>query len=315
MVKMLFILLAFPSFIKGCTGHTLYREVGETAVFHCNSTREDVQSFYFQGGTDFRKVIITYHKTKTPDEPSRPDTYLNLGDKTVTFRNLTVSDNGTKKCIISHGHPGGITEDTTITLIITATPGAVTLERHNPESPGDVSNASLTLTAIAVYPVSNISWIVSGVLEHQWKNVVKQDKNSLLFNISSTAFFNCSDGSARLIRCSLGGVSSDEKMVCQQPKGVPIDTSLPVYIIVPVVFLPGVAVVALLVGLCYWKLRRNPPGPPMPEQDNVQGVELQVFRPRTDETPIRQQSAAMGTIGTTAEKETDETDLLLTTGP
>ncbi|CAL8389472.1 unnamed protein product [Boreogadus saida] len=155
-----------------------------------------------------------------------------------------------------------------------ATPDAVTLERHNPESPGDVSNASLTCTAIAVYPVSNISWNVSGVLEHQWKNVVKQDKNSLLYNISSTAFFNCSDGSARLIRCSLGGVSSDEKMVCQQPKA----------------------------------------GPPMPEQDNVQGVELQGFRPRTDETPIRQQSAAMGTIGTTAEKETDETDILLTTG-
>ncbi|CAL8236059.1 unnamed protein product [Boreogadus saida] len=194
-----------------------------------------------------------------------------------------------------------------------ATPDAVTLEHHNPESPGDVSNASLTCTAIAVYPVSNISWNVSGVLEHQWKNVVKQDKNSLLFNISSTAFFNCSDGSARFIRCSLGGISSDEKMVCQQPKGEPMDTSLSNLIIVAVVFLAGVAVVALLL-FCRWKLRRNPPGPPMPEQDNVQGVELQVFRPRTDETPIRQQSAAMGTIGTTAEKETDETDILLTTG-
>ena len=100
-----------------------------------------------------------------------------------------------------------------------ATPDAVTLDHHSPEIPGDVSNASLTCTAIAVYPVSNISWNVSGVLEHQWKNVVKQDKNSSLFNISSTAFFNCSDGSTRLIRCFLGGVSSDEKIVCQQPKG------------------------------------------------------------------------------------------------
>ncbi|CAL8241960.1 unnamed protein product, partial [Gadus morhua 'NCC'] len=52
--------------------------------------------------------------------------------------------NGTYKCIISHGDPGGITEDTTITLIITATPDAVTIEPHNPESAGDVSNASLT---------------------------------------------------------------------------------------------------------------------------------------------------------------------------
>ncbi|XP_056443511.1 uncharacterized protein LOC130380356 isoform X2 [Gadus chalcogrammus] len=37
-----------------------------------------------------------------------------------------------------------MTEDTTITLIVTATPNAVTIEHHNPESAGDVSNASLT---------------------------------------------------------------------------------------------------------------------------------------------------------------------------
>ena len=91
-------------------------------MFQCNSTRKDVRSLYFQGGTDFRKVIIGYHKTKTPDEPSRPDTYLNHENKTVTFGNLTVSDNGTYKCIISHGDPGGITEDTTITLSITGRP-------------------------------------------------------------------------------------------------------------------------------------------------------------------------------------------------
>ena len=103
-----------------------------------------------------------------------------------------------------------------------ATPSALTLEHHDPDSAGDVSNASLTCTAIAVYPVRNISWNVSGVLEHQPKNIkpqeVKQDKNSLLFNISSTAFFNCSDKSTPHIRCSLGNVTSDDKIVCEQPK-------------------------------------------------------------------------------------------------
>ncbi|CAL8284406.1 unnamed protein product [Gadus morhua 'NCC'] len=126
---------------------------------------------------------------------------------------------GTYKCIINHGVGRGKTEDTKTTLSITATPDTVTLERPIPGSAGDVSNASLTCTAVAVYPVSKMSWNVSGVLEHQWENIVTQDKNSLLFNISSTAFFNCSDKSTRLITCSLGGVSSDEKSVCQQPKG------------------------------------------------------------------------------------------------
>ncbi|XP_030210484.1 cell adhesion molecule 3-like isoform X1 [Gadus morhua] len=308
-MEILFLLLGFLFFVKGCTGLTLPGKVGGTVVFQCNSSKKEIKSISFQGGPGFKTVKIQYYAPTNETKIFRLDTVLNLVDKTITFKNLTVSDEGKYKCVIFYGEARGKTEDTITTLNITATPDAVTLDHHSPESPGDVSNASLTCTAIAVYPVSNISWNVSGVLEHQWKNVVKQDKNSSLFNISSTAFFNCSDGSTRLIRCFLGGVSSDEKIVCQQPKGVPIGTSL--LIIVPVVFLAGVTVVALC---CDWKPKRNSPGPPMPEQDNVQDVELQVFRPRTDETPIRQQSAAMGTIGTTAEKETDETDILLTTG-
>uniref|UniRef100_A0A8C5FEV0 Ig-like domain-containing protein n=1 Tax=Gadus morhua TaxID=8049 RepID=A0A8C5FEV0_GADMO len=198
-MKMLFLLLAFPFFFKVCTGLLLSGEVGGTVLFQCNSIKMEIKSMSFQGGTAFKKVIIGYHAPTNKTEVLRPDTFLNNVDKTVSFGNLTVSDEGTYKCIINH-----------------ATPDTVTLERRIPV---DVSNASLTCTAIEVYPVSKISWNVSGVLEHQWENIVTQDKNSLLFNISSTAFFNCSDKSARLIKCSLGGVSSDEKSVCQQPKG------------------------------------------------------------------------------------------------
>ncbi|CAL8406788.1 unnamed protein product [Arctogadus glacialis] len=247
-MEILFLLLGFLFFVKGCTGLTLYGEVGGTVVFQCNSTIKDIISIYFQGGPGFTDFIIGYHKTKNLTEPKRLHTKLSLENKTVTFWNLTVSDKGIYKCLIDHGVGRGITEDTITTLILIATPGAVTLERHNPESAGDVS--SLTCTAIAVYPVSNISWNVSGVLEHQWKNVVKENKNSLLFNISSTAFFNCSDGSARLIRCSLGGVSSDEKIICEQPEG---HTSLLYFLLLIVLVLVCVG------GFAWWKkCKRNP---------------------------------------------------------
>ncbi|XP_059905085.1 uncharacterized protein LOC132455269 isoform X2 [Gadus macrocephalus] len=218
-MEILFLLLGFLFFVKGCTGHTLYGEVGGTVVFQCHSTKKEIKYFYFQGGTDFKKVIIGYLKTKKHNEPSRPDTYLNHENKTVTFGKLTVSDEGSYKCIISHGDPGGMTEDTTISLSISATPDAVTLEHHNPQIAGEVSNASLTCTAIAAYPVSKISWNDPSVHKHPSEDRVTKDNNSLLFNISSTASFNCSDGSTQLIICSLGGVSSDGKIVCQQPKG------------------------------------------------------------------------------------------------
>ncbi|XP_059905087.1 uncharacterized protein LOC132455269 isoform X4 [Gadus macrocephalus] len=266
-MEILFLLLGFLFFVKGCAGLTLYGEVGGTAIFPCNSTMENINFIYFQGGPDFSVFKIGYHKTKNLTEPKRLHTKLSLENKTVTFGNLTVLDEGTYKCIISHGDPGGITEDTTTTLILIATPDAVTLEHHNPQIAGEVSNASLTCTAIAAYPVSKISWNDPSVHKHPSEDRVTKDNNSLLFNISSTASFNCSDGSTQLIICSLGGVSSDGKIVCQQPKGEPTDTSLRVHHYPAIVWLAGVAVLALLL-LRYWKRRSNP-RPPMPEQDNV----------------------------------------------
>ncbi|XP_056443494.1 uncharacterized protein LOC130380352 isoform X2 [Gadus chalcogrammus] len=173
-MEMLFILLGFPFFVKGCTGLTLYGEVGGTVVFQCNSTRGDVQSLYLQGGKDFRKVISAYHKTKNLTGPSRPDTYLNHVDKTVTFRNLTVSDEGTYKCIISHGDPGGITEDTTITLIITEPPPTPSIETQ------PLCNVTCTLKCTA--DTTDL-----GPVSYEWKKDEGEwTKGDKLKNISSS---------------------------------------------------------------------------------------------------------------------------------
>ncbi|XP_056443507.1 uncharacterized protein LOC130380355 isoform X2 [Gadus chalcogrammus] len=127
-MEMIFLLLGFLFFVKGCTGLTLYGEVGGTAVFQCNSTMENINSIYFQGGPGFTDFIIGYHKTKNLTGPSRPDTYLNHVDKTVTFWNLTVSDEGTYKCVIDHGVGRGITEDTTTRLILIERPPTPSIE-------------------------------------------------------------------------------------------------------------------------------------------------------------------------------------------
>ena len=77
---------------------------------------------YFQGGPGLTDFIIGYHNKKNLTGPSRPDTYLNHVDKTVTFLNLTVLDEGTYICHIGYEVGGGITEDTTITLILIGRP-------------------------------------------------------------------------------------------------------------------------------------------------------------------------------------------------
>ena len=105
-----------------CTGLLLSGEVGGTVLFQCNSIKMEIKSMSFQGGTAFKKVIIGYHAPTNKTEVLRPDTFLNNVDKTVSFGNLTVSDEGTYKCIINHGVGRGKTEDTKTTLSITGRP-------------------------------------------------------------------------------------------------------------------------------------------------------------------------------------------------
>ena len=93
-----------------------------TAVFQCKSTRENIKFIYLQGGPDFTDFIIGNHKKKNLTGPKRLHTTLSLENKTVTFWNLTVLYEGTYKCLIGYEVGGGITEDTTITLIIIGRP-------------------------------------------------------------------------------------------------------------------------------------------------------------------------------------------------
>ena len=99
------------------------REVGGTVVFPCNSNEKEIKAITLQGGKNCETVIIAYRLNETTkNDTFRPDTDLNHKDKTVTLKNLKVSDEGKYKCIINHGVGGGVTKDTNITLNITGRP-------------------------------------------------------------------------------------------------------------------------------------------------------------------------------------------------
>ena len=104
--------ISFNLSLSGCAGHTLYGEVGGTVVFPCKSTRENIKFIYFQGGPDLTDFIIGYHNKKNLTGPKRLHTKLSLENKTVTFWNLTVLDEGPYKFLIGYEVGGGITEDT-----------------------------------------------------------------------------------------------------------------------------------------------------------------------------------------------------------
>lgn len=66
------------------------------------------------------------------------------------------------------------------------------------------------------YPRARITWDVPD--SHEWKcenNSEVQDPETLMVSTSSSAFFNCSSGEARSIRCCVGDNKSDHITVCK----------------------------------------------------------------------------------------------------
>lgn len=65
------------------------------------------------------------------------------------------------------------------------------------------------------YPGTRITWDVPD--SHEWKSESSevQDPETLMVSTSSSAFFNCSSGEVRSIRCCVGDNTSDHITVCE----------------------------------------------------------------------------------------------------
>ncbi|XP_040903012.1 junctional adhesion molecule A [Toxotes jaculatrix] len=244
-------------------------EVGGNVTFHCPvANNEKITLFYFQNHTTF---INGYHISKTITRSKWENTRLDRSETSVHMYGLNVSHSGEYQCIIQYSGKTNI-EETSIYLSVTANYSKPTITKSH-----DRGSCYVTCTSHGGYPSTKVTWNVSvpgNVSSQVWKIVNSSNvpsPSTMLFNSSSTAYFNCSNGELTHLSCSVGDVTSDMFSVCSSSK-----PDGPGWVIV-VAASSAVAVFILVALLLFLKHRKKQkgvaPGEPRAER-NVNGEEL-----------------------------------------
>ncbi|XP_036939836.1 putative selection and upkeep of intraepithelial T-cells protein 1 homolog [Acanthopagrus latus] len=225
-------------------------EVGGNVTIHCPSTKhKTIYLFYFQRGDTF---INGYFAKKTiPDDMKWENTRVDNGSTTLHMYNLNISHIGTYKCIIRY--MDGTENFDNVHLSVTAT-------YSKPEvkvvCSDDSPTCLATCTSHGGYPSSTMDWRVSR--SQMWRRVNKsemEDRNTLMFNSSSTASFNCSEGEL-MFNCTVGNVTTEMYSICKGPPP-PVKNAE----ILAAIIIIGVVVVAIIVtSVLYWKHKRRQRG-------------------------------------------------------
>ncbi|TKS81145.1 hypothetical protein D9C73_015249 [Collichthys lucidus] len=114
----------------------------------------------------------------------------------------------------------------------------------------------VTCSSYGGYPKNSMSWSIPGS-QKVWKEVdsnVTEDPNTMMMNIISTAYFNCSKGELQHNRCSVGEVTSDMFRVC-----TPLRTTETIdYYAIPIA--TSALVVISIMALLLWKCKKRRTG-------------------------------------------------------
>ncbi|XP_073336728.1 T-lymphocyte activation antigen CD80-like isoform X2 [Pagrus major] len=232
-------------------------EVGGNVTIHCPCNKQkNITFFYFQQGVKF---VNGYYASKTiPPNRGWENTRVDKGSTTVHMYNLSISHIGRYKCIIQYtdkDNPDTF-EDVHIKVTATYSKPEVTVA-----SSEDKSTYLVTCTSHGGYPRTSVEWNVPRT--QMWRRVNKsemEDRDTLMFNSSSTASFNCSKGEMIFISCQVGNVTSDRTPVCKDK--VPEPPVQRAEIIAAIIII-GVAVVVLAIMVAsalWWKHKKRQQG-------------------------------------------------------
>ncbi|CAK6967292.1 T-lymphocyte activation antigen CD80-like [Scomber scombrus] len=192
-------------------------EVGQNVTFDCPRDKsKEIKLFYLQKDTVY---VNGYHVNKPLSESwenTERDDWT-----TVHMYRLNISHQGTYFCIIQYTD-NQLDDKQQIHLSVTANYSKPTVTvscDKNHEyggclvrcaSQGGYPRNKMMLNRPATWNTSHQIWKVLNSSEHQ-------DKDSMLFDSSSTACFNCSYGKQEMLSCSVGEVTSDMFSVCEPP--------------------------------------------------------------------------------------------------
>ncbi|XP_070685962.1 T-lymphocyte activation antigen CD80-like [Pempheris klunzingeri] len=164
---------------------------------------------------------------------------------------LNISHSGDYHCHIRHSNSISVS-DTVIHLSVTAnySQPAVTVYRHK-----DGSSCLVTCASHGGYPEAKMVWNVpSGQMWNTVNSSEKSDQDTMTFNSSSTAIFNCSKGEIKLLSCSVADVTSNMFKVCTPWEDPP---GLPKTMIAAICSVMAVCVFGGMVLLLRWKCKKG----------------------------------------------------------
>ncbi|XP_028275369.1 uncharacterized protein LOC114444768 [Parambassis ranga] len=229
-------------------------ELKGNVTFDCHvSETKKPKSVYVQRGSIFLNGF--YGSRPMPNK--WPNTIMYRETSTMVMFNLKLSHIGTYCCHI--WYTDGSEEKHEIQLSVTAKFSKPSVTTH---CTADNWSCLVTCQSHGGYPSDTMMWEVNqtrNTSSQMWKVVNSsevQSTDTMVFNISSTASFNCSEG-ALLFTCSIGDLTSDMQTVCAPaaPHEVAEVPLTGIAICVVAVFI--VVVVAIAAAHLYKKCRKR----------------------------------------------------------
>ncbi|XP_044210968.1 T-lymphocyte activation antigen CD86 [Thunnus albacares] len=244
--------IGFFSVTESVVQTSLRGEVGQNVTFHCPSEKQrTIKLFYFQRDNKF---VNGFHALKNVPEPWE-NTRLNK--TAVQMFNLKVSHSGNYDCIIQYSD--NQFAPTHIHLSVTAN-----YSKPNVTISCDKNHGYSCLVICASqggYPQRKMRWsgaVTGNTSSQMWKVLNSSevpDPNTMLFNSSSTASFNCSYGEQKFLSCSVGNVTSELFNVCVPQE--PADNSDDHSMIARVAAICAVVVVVIGLMFLKWTCRKQ----------------------------------------------------------
>ncbi|XP_041849924.1 uncharacterized protein LOC121645500 [Melanotaenia boesemani] len=272
--------LTSTSPLKGSDHQNFFEgEVGGNVTLHCPVDKnKNVTFMYLQRlniPTKEVHFVNGYHISKTLTffwENSR----LNRNNSSVLISNLNVSHIGTYECAIRYNDEDVI--KTFLQLNVTA-PYKKPIVTNSCKEENGVSGCHVTCTFHDGFPENRIQWdkepVNGSAKTHITEGSTEEDPITKLFNISSTAYINCSGGE-RMVSCSVGGVTLNTSLVCPS-KVIPFTP----YVVVAVIVIVPVLVLVVVYLMCR---KRKPVEPPeyIATANMEEGVRLTECRKETE---------------------------------
>ncbi|XP_067102385.1 uncharacterized protein [Osmerus mordax] len=244
-----------------CTGgdardsKVIHGVVGGEVTFRCISDpKEPLNCVYFNKIISLKPEFINgYHQTMKPNIEKQfyNRTHVNAGQRAMTMLDVQPTDEGVYQCQIEYNNKRRTEEymNLTVTANYSKPVSSVVCREHDKShhgygNQGSNSDCIATCSCHGGYPRHEVEWNSNLSLDQTWAVVLpgnwSQDRETKLFNITSTLVFNCTTD-LQYLSCKCGGATSQKLSVCTD------DSSLKTVIVVAVCFIMILGIIGLYI--------------------------------------------------------------------